>query len=144
MPVLENPRHELFAQGLAVGKTQKQAYIDAGYSTQDARAKASRLLASKGNIFARKIELQQGSAKEAQITIERLTQGLLRIADKAEAIEDASGYQAARAAIMDAAKLNGLIVDKTDNKHQVGNRVILTDYDKTEIARLANVIDDEF
>ena len=144
MPVLENPRHELFAQGLAVGKTQKQAYIDAGYSTQDARAKASRLLAPKGNIFARKIELQQGSAKEAQITIERLTQGLLRIADKAEAIEDASGYQAARAAIMDAAKLNGLIVDKTDNKHQVGNRVILTDYDKTEIARLANVIDDEF
>ena len=144
MPVLENPRHELFAQGLAVGKTQKQAYIDAGYSVQDARAKASRLLASKGNIFARKIELQQGSAKEAQITIERLTQGLLRIAEKAEAIEDASGYQAARAAIMDACKLNGLIIDKAENRHQVGNRVILTDYDKTEIARLANVIDDEF
>lgn len=144
MPVLENARHELFAQGLAVGKSQMQAYIDAGYSANDARAKASRLLATNGNISARKIELQQGSAKEAQITIERLTQGLLRIADKAEAIEDASGYQAARAAIMDAAKLNGLIVDKTDNKHQVGNRVILTDYDRTEIARLANLMDDEF
>ena len=143
MAVLTNSRHELFAQGLAVGKTQTQAYIDAGYSAKDARAKASRLITSKGNIFARKLELQQGSAKDAQITIARLTEGLLRIADKAEAIEDASGYQAARAAIMDAAKLNGLIIDKAkaDISHNI---MTLTNYDRAEIARLSKQLDDEY
>ena len=32
MPVLLNPRYELFAQGLALGKKQDIAYADAGYT----------------------------------------------------------------------------------------------------------------
>lgn len=44
MPVLSNSRHELFAQGLAIGKSAKQAYIDAGYKPKGARQNASRLL----------------------------------------------------------------------------------------------------
>ena len=44
MPILSNSRHEIFAQGLAIGKTQKQAYIDAGYKPKGARQNASRLI----------------------------------------------------------------------------------------------------
>ena len=146
MPVLKNTRHEYFAQSMAKGKSQRQAYIDAGYDCSNENiidAAASRLL-SNVKVSARITELKERAAVKAEISLVSATNDLLRIAKKSEQLEDSSGYQAARAAIMDACKLNGLIIDKAENRHQVGNRVILTDYDKTEIARLANVIDDEF
>jgi hypothetical protein len=31
MPILENPRHEIFAQGLARGSSAAAAYVEAGY-----------------------------------------------------------------------------------------------------------------
>ena len=40
MPTLQNPRHEKFAQELAIGKTADAAYVLAGY-----RATAAMLLA---------------------------------------------------------------------------------------------------
>jgi len=44
MPILKNAKHERFAQGIADGKTQRQAYIDAGYA--DNEGSASRLVKS--------------------------------------------------------------------------------------------------
>lgn len=38
MPALTNPRHERFAQGLAKGKTQAEAYADAGYKPSEPNA----------------------------------------------------------------------------------------------------------
>lgn len=40
-----NPKHLKFANGLLQGKTQAQAYIDAGYSIKGANGHASRLVA---------------------------------------------------------------------------------------------------
>ena len=38
MPVLENQRHELFAQGIAKGQSQREAYQNAGYTATGAAA----------------------------------------------------------------------------------------------------------
>ena len=48
MPILSNTKHELIAQGLAEGKSQTQAYIDAGYSSKSANANSSTLMAEHG------------------------------------------------------------------------------------------------
>jgi phage terminase small subunit len=112
MPVLRNPRWERFAQELAKGKTADEAYVLAGY--QENRCNASRLKANE-NILDRVQELLGQSAKRAIISVESVTESLMRIAKQAEAIRDAAGLSVARAAHMDAAKLNGLIVDRSEN-----------------------------
>ena len=119
MPILDNPKHELFAQGLAVGKSQRQAYLEVGYKDNAGTDSAAAKLYGNIRIKARVQEIQTTAAKAIQLTIESLTEGLLRLAAKAEATESVNGYNAARAAIMDIAKLNGLIIDKTDNKTKI-------------------------
>ena len=67
MPILENQRHELFAQELAKGKTAHEAYRLAGF--KESRKNASRLRANE-DITARVAELQAVAARSAEITIE--------------------------------------------------------------------------
>lgn len=111
MPVLDNSRHELFAQGIAKGKTLTAAYIEAGYKPNDGAASR---LAGNVRIAARVEELKQRAAVRCEISIASLTADLIRIAQKSEGIGEAPGFSVARASLMDAAKLNGLIVDKKD------------------------------
>lgn len=110
MPALKNARHEKFAQELAKGKSQVDAYAAAGFKPN--RSHAARLVAN-GNISARVEELKEKAAEKAVITIESLTDRLLKIAEKGENKEDAPMLSVARASLMDAAKLNGLIIDRS-------------------------------
>jgi len=110
MPVLKNPKHERFAQGLAKGDAADKAYADAGYNPS--RSAASRL-STNVNIQARVTELLNRSAERTVLTVASLTERLLKIAEKGEAAADAPLLSVARAALMDAAKLNGLIVEKS-------------------------------
>ncbi len=64
MPVLKNARHERFAQALARGKSQEDAYEFAGYSPS--RSAASRL-ATDVNICERLAELTERAADKAVI-----------------------------------------------------------------------------
>jgi hypothetical protein len=57
VPILSNPKHELFAQGLAAGRSQREAYIDSGYSATSARQNACKLLQRKADISQRVSEL---------------------------------------------------------------------------------------
>ena len=109
MGVLTNPKHELFAQGLAKGLTQAEAYERAGYKPSEANAST---LTRNQKVAGRVAELQSRAAARVEITVAGLTERLLRLADTAESLGDASGVQASRASLMDAAKLNGLITDK--------------------------------
>lgn len=109
MPTLDNARHERFAQELAKGKTQEEAYKEAGYKGD--RTAASRL-STNVNVQARVAEIQNRAAIRTEITVAGLTERLLRIAEKGEQTYDAPMLSVARASIMDAAKLNGLVVDK--------------------------------
>ena len=38
MPVLKNPKHELYAQRLAKGETEASAYVAVGYKPDDGNA----------------------------------------------------------------------------------------------------------
>lgn len=129
MPALTNPKHERFAQELAKGETAREAYVTAGYARSDAHASR---LASSGKVQARISEILERSAKRAEISIATLTADLMRIAQKAEANNDPSGFSVARAAIMDAAKLNGLVVDRSVNVNT--NRNQMSDDELEDIA----------
>lgn len=124
MPVLGNPKHERFAQELAKGKTQSDAYVAAQY--RPSRSAAARLAADV-NICARVAELSERVALRTELTVAALTERLMKLAAVAEktgiSVDEATGettgssskhLSVARAAIMDAAKLNGLITDKLD------------------------------
>jgi hypothetical protein len=112
---LKNARHERFAQELAKGNAQHDAFMAAGFKATGnaARANASRLL-TDANVSARVEELKEKAAARCLVTVESITQRLLNIAKKGEgeAIKDPPLLSVARASLMDAAKLNGLIVDR--------------------------------
>jgi len=111
MPVLENPRHERFAQELAKGKQAEDAYAIAGFKPH--RQNAHRMM-TKDDISRRVSELQERAATRTVVTVASITEDLLRIAAKAEALESPAALNVARNAKMDAAKLNGLVIDRKE------------------------------
>ena len=111
MPALSNARHERFAQELAAGKTQSEAYQEAGYAPSEPNASR---LTSNDKVRARVAEIQGRAAASVGLTLAYATEHLLRLAVKAEKIGDAAGLQASRASVMDACKLNGLVIDKAE------------------------------
>lgn len=109
MPVLQNPRHEAFAQALAKGKSAAEAYTDAGY--KPSRSAASRL-STNVNIEARVGELQGRASKKVEVTLESLAAELDEARDVAKGEKQSSAMVSAT---MGKAKLFGLIVEK--HKH---------------------------
>ena len=124
MPALQNPKHERFAQELAKGRTADEAYVIAGYSEN--RGNCIRL---KGNesILKRLAELQERAAVRAEISIASVTESLLRIAEKAEQLGEAAGLSVAKTAWMDAAKVNGLVVERSVSENVNTNYVVSAD-----------------
>jgi len=112
MAPLHNGRRERFAQLVAEGRTAAEAYADAGF--RENRQNAHRL-ANDPAVRARITQLQRGAAMRAEITLADVTENLKRIATAAEAEGGAPGLSVARAAWMDVAKLNGLVVDKSES-----------------------------
>ncbi len=110
MSALENPKHERFAQELAKGRSQAEAYAEAGYRPSEPHASR---LASNGKVAGRVAEILERAAIRAEVTVASITERLLAIATKAETKDEASMLGVARASLMDAAKLNGLVVDKS-------------------------------
>lgn len=131
MSALENPKHERFAQERAKGKSADEAYQLAGYAEN--RGNASRLNSNE-SVQARIAELQGRAAKRVEITLASITERLLNIAEKAEKSEEAPMLSVARASLMDAAKLNGLVVDKSEvaGKDGAPIEVNVTDRDRAK------------
>lgn len=77
MPLLDNAKHERFAQYLAKGVTATAAYVEAGY--KEDRGAASRL-STNVNVQARVAELLTRSADRVEVTKARVLQELARIA----------------------------------------------------------------
>ena len=59
MPVLARPRHEAYAQGLANGMKQVEAYVAAGYNNGPTTPSCASQLANNPMIAARVLELQE-------------------------------------------------------------------------------------
>ena len=81
MPILEKPRHEKMAVGLALGNTKDQSYADAGYNPH--RGNASRLSANE-NIKARVAELLENGIEANDVTPDLIIKGLLKEAMEAQ------------------------------------------------------------
>lgn len=113
MTILSNARHERFAQAIAAGEGTRQAYLTAGYQTTPEAADASgaRLLAD-ARVQERVRELQSTAAAQTGETVERITNELN------EALKMAREQERPDRMVMAAvakAKLNGLIVDKSES-----------------------------
>lgn len=108
MPALENPKWEHFAQALAKGKTQIEAYAEAGYRPNDANATR---LTGNDRIKARVAELQERMAYKSEITIEKIEQMLIEDREFARSVNQAG---AARAATETLAKLRGYMVERKE------------------------------
>lgn len=74
MPVLNNPKHERFAQELAKGVTATEAYVLVGYKNNDGNASK---LATK--VQDRVKEITGKAAEKAGVTIERVLNELALI-----------------------------------------------------------------
>lgn len=116
MAALANARHERFAQELAKGKTADEAYQEAGYAEN--RGNAVRLKANE-RVAARVAEIQERAALRTEISVATITERLLAIATKAEGKDEAPMLSVARASLMDAAKLNGLVVEKQEHTGRI-------------------------
>ncbi len=124
MPVLQNSRHEKFAQALAKGATATEAYASAGYKGD--RTAASRL-STNVNVAQRVAELQGRAAKRAEVTMESLLIELEEARSLALAEKQSS---AAVSATLGKAKLTGLIVEKREHTGRNGGPIQTVDLSK--------------
>ncbi len=118
MPRLDNPRHELFAQAIAKGKSQREAYVEAGFGSESVEAQdanASRLI-SDDRVKLRVVELQERAANRVEVTLETQLAKLETVMNRALGSDQNS---AAVAAIMGQSKLAGLIEDKVKSENKV-------------------------
>jgi phage terminase small subunit len=108
------PKQEAFAQAVASGMTQADAYRKAynadKMKVETIASKASILMAD-GNIRARVEELRAPIAEKAQITLESHLDDLLRLRRMAE---DNNDIKAAISAEIARGKAAGIIVDKKE------------------------------
>jgi phage terminase small subunit len=118
MPSLENQRHERFAQELARGKTQTQAYIEAGYKPDDG---AACRLSGNVRIKARVAELAERGAIKTEITLESLIREAAEIQESA--LKEGQ-HSAAVAALTAKAKLAGLWIERSENENNNVNYAI--------------------
>jgi hypothetical protein len=137
MPVLQNPRHEAFAQALARGMSASAAYKEVGY--RGTRHNAA-TLARKKHIKTRVAELQEeqlaihqqataAAAADAKVTIE----GLIAEAEAAriKAMSERGGAASAVSALIAKSKLAGLWRERVD-QHNTGNVGVTVVFDDSD------------
>ena len=79
---LKNHNHELYCQFRHAGRTQKDAYIAAGYSPNGADTSASRI-ERRPDVAARLAELAERQIKSVEITVEKVLNDLEDTRNKA-------------------------------------------------------------
>ena len=111
---LTNPKHEKFAQGLAKGKSQADAYALAGYEPSEPNASR---LTRNDKVTARVAELQSRAAEKV----------IFSIADMAAQLDEDREFArscvvpaAAVSASMGKAKVLGFLTDKIDHQITIG------------------------
>lgn len=101
MPILENSRHEIFAQELAKGATQTEAYLTAGYKGD--KTAASRL-STNVNVQRRVAELKADAAVRARKSMDDI---LEQLDDDRQFAREMEAPSAAIQATMGQAKILG-------------------------------------
>lgn len=109
MPALSNPKHERFAQELAKGKTQIEAYRTAGYKPDDG---AAARLSGNVRVAARLAEILNVAAVRSEITLETHLNDLAELRDEAR---KAKQFAAAISAEVARGKASGVHVEKSEH-----------------------------
>ena len=78
MPALGNPRHELFAQAVASGKSASEAYRQSGATGKNADVHAARLIVNDG-IRKRVAELKAAQSQKSELSRDQLRQFLTEV-----------------------------------------------------------------
>jgi phage terminase small subunit len=112
MAALKNHKHEWFAQALAKGKSQAEAYAEAGYAPSEPNASR---LTRNDKVQARVSEIQAKSVIRTEDTVSSLIQEAGEI--QAAAMQEKQ-LSAATAALTVKAKLAGLWVDKAESTNR--------------------------
>jgi phage terminase small subunit len=101
MPVLDHPKHELFAQTVARGKPLNEAYVIAGYKQSDQNAST---LAARPEVAARILEFKRIAAARSLVTAERVLAelALIGFADITQAVKVVDG----KVQVLDTAQLS--------------------------------------
>jgi hypothetical protein len=108
MPALKNGRQEIFAQEIAKGSTQGDAYAVAGYRPDVGNACT---LTKNHKVKQRIAEIQQGAVERAQITVGTL----LGLADEVRGLAIADKqHSVAVGAIKEMGILTGLRIDRRE------------------------------
>lgn len=107
------PKQEAFAREYTIDKNATQAAIRAGYSKKTAGQQGEQLL-KKLEIRALIERTIAASAERIELTVASVSNKLLGLSEKAEAMEGAGAINVARQCLMDAAKLNGLVVESSE------------------------------
>ncbi|WP_051334944.1 hypothetical protein [Bradyrhizobium sp. Ai1a-2] len=120
MPILKNGKHELFAQWLAKGKSQMDAYALAGFKPHSANANR---LSGYESVRARVAELKERAAARSEIT----TESLIAELDEVLELAKAKGQTAAAvSALKEKAILSGKRIERRENGN-AGDFAALTD-----------------
>jgi phage terminase small subunit len=106
-------RQQRFVDEYLIDLNATQAATRSGYSAKTAKQQGARLL-TNADIRAAVNRGQASASERLELTAAGITTRLLTIADKAEALATAPGMSVARASLMDAAKLNGLVVESSE------------------------------
>lgn len=113
MPILANSRYERFAQGVAKGKSQPEAYVYAGYepSAKNLTSNAGHV-ARLPQVAARIQELLAKQQTRIGITVDAL---ILELDDMLKLSKRVKHPAAGVGAILAKGKLLGLITDKVES-----------------------------
>jgi len=103
MPILQNIRHEAFAQGRAKGALLDDAYEDAGFAPENGHASR---LAKRPEVAERIAELRVEHAQVGDASVASVIAALLRIAKAGEDLASAAGVKEARLTMLEAFRLS--------------------------------------
>lgn len=137
MPILENPRHERFAQGLAKGLSASEAYEAAGF--KPSRAAASRL-STKVNVQERVKELQGRVVEGIQISKQWVMEQLV---DNVVKAKEAKEFAPANKALELLGKEVGMFKDRIEHTGKGGGpiqTVDLSNFSNDDLDRLEDIL----
>jgi|ERR1700693_884813 len=132
MPVLKHPKRERFAQEVAKGYTQVDAYEMAGYKRSESNAG---VLARRSEVADRIAEISSRGARRAEVTIESICREL----DEAKKLAESLNQPASMvSAVMGKAKVARLLdevvkhtgADGGSIKHSIEVRFVDSDTDE--------------
>lgn len=116
------PKQEAFVQAyLTTGNASeayRQSYNASKMKPAVINVKASELLAD-GKVAVRLSTLRERAVERTMVTVDMLTERLLRLAQKGEDKDTETGLGVSRMSLMDIAKLNGLVVDKKEHSGSI-------------------------